>query len=62
MQAYELDLSALDGQIKSTIEYLDNFKPIMYRLGSANDVGAMFIEFGVAVGGVNHCLGCMCVI
>jgi len=54
VQTYECDLSALDEQIKSTIEYLNNFRPVMYRLGSANDVGAIFIEFGVAVGGVNH--------
>jgi len=63
MWAYECDLSALNRQIKSTIEYLNSFRPIIYRLGSANDVGAMFIEFGMAIGGVNHCLlAHMCVI
>jgi len=42
---------------------MSSFRPIMYHLSSANDVGAMFIEFGMAIGGVNHCwLAYMCVI
>ena len=55
MQAYECDLRILNAQIKSTIEDLNNFKPFMDCLGTANNVGGMFIEFGKAIGGVNHC-------
>jgi len=48
-------MSALDGQIKRTMESLKNFRPILHRLGSANDVAGMFIDFGTAISGVNHC-------
>jgi len=44
-------LSALDAQIKSTIEQLNNFKPILTRLHTTTDLGA-FPEFGKAISGV----------
>jgi len=53
-KAYNCDLAALNAQIKSTIKDLNNFRPIMDRLGTASDVGGMLIEFGTAIGGVNH--------
>ena len=44
-------MSALDAQIKSTIEHLNNFKPILTRLRTTTRLGA-FPEFGKAIGGV----------
>jgi len=44
----------MDGPIKRTIEDLNNFRPILHRLGSANNVAGMFIDFGMAISGVSH--------
>jgi len=44
-------LSAVDAQIKSTIEELKNFKPILTHLRTTTGLGA-FSEFGKANGGV----------
>jgi len=42
---------------------MSSFRPIIYCLGSANDMSVMFIEFRMAVSRVNHCwLAYMCVI
>ena len=38
----------------STIENLNNFRPILSCLGSASDGVGIFIELGKAIGGVNH--------
>ena len=53
-KAHDCNLSALDAQVKSTIDKLDDFKSILGRLGSASDGVEMNIEIVKTISTVYH--------
>ena len=53
-KAHDCDLSALDAQVKSTMDELEKFKPVLECLGLASDGVEMSIEIGKTINTVNH--------
>jgi len=47
-------LKALHAQVKSTMDNLDKFKPVLDRLGSASDGVEISIKIGNIISAVNH--------
>ena len=52
-KAHDCDLSALNVQVKSTMDKLDEFKSVLGRLGSASDGVEMSIEIAKTISTVN---------
>jgi len=53
-KAYECNLSAQNARVKDAMDKLDEFKPVLGRLGSASDGLEMSVEIGKTISVVNH--------
>jgi len=53
-KAHDCNLSALDAQVKITMDRLEDFKSVLSHLGSASDDVEMSIEIAKTISTVNH--------
>jgi len=53
-KAHDCNLSALDAQVKITMDRLEDFKSVLSHLGSASDDVEMSIEIAKTISTVYH--------